>query len=185
MKRILLLVGLVFILASCAPSNVRQVPTSYQLKEGIGVGVVVVSLSQSGGAIPLVDYKLMNYPAKDRLYSLNVYVEEQGIQLDSATQGRLAVFELREGAYHIYDWEAGRYSGNIDEYFTVTANRINYLGNLHMMINASRYIFVTRNKTKRDMAVLFEAYPDFRSYAKEKKLIFSPFKSMGKGTNRK
>jgi hypothetical protein len=79
-------------------------------------------------------------------------------------RGRLAMFELEQGDYEIFDWSEGRLSPT--EFFripfSVQAGRVTYLGRLHLNLNArmTRFEIKSQNQYSDDYAILRKKIPN-------------------------
>ncbi|EJL87532.1 hypothetical protein PMI16_02876 [Herbaspirillum sp. CF444] len=183
-----LLIGLlVLLLAGCAAKSVQR---DYALDEKSGKGIVIVSVShdQRGSralnAIFYVDFKPgIIMPEHMMLKTLGESFP--GIPKASEFKdnyGQVLALELPAGMHQINSWRASRSGGfQISPRdmpppleFEVVAGKIQYLGNLHLILEGGRNIFgipivsdahpEVRDMRQRDIAMIERKYPQFKEH---------------------
>lgn len=188
MQKMRIIIAALFavLLAGCA---VKSVQRDYALDEKSGKGIVIISVShdQRGSralnAIFYVDFKPgLVMPEHMMLKTLGETFP--GVTKGSEfkdSYGQVLALELPAGTHQINSWRAAR-SGGFEItprevppplVFEVAAGKIQYLGNLHLILQGGKNIFgipvvsdahpEVRDMRQRDLAMIERKYPQFKN----------------------
>jgi len=173
-------------LASCSYS-VKNVPASYTLNNKAGLVVVSITISdecaqgKGHGYAYFTEIRAINNTRQEYSIAMQGYGSERDWEkkeIECSTDrgnyyGRLVVIELPGGSYKIPQLEG--ITTNSQSYvdnempvtFTVQANKINYIGNMHYHLTKKEVLYSARDMYKRDMPYFYSKYPKF----KKKKIV--------------
>ena len=183
LKKSLYLLPLLLFLTGCITLTLN-VSKDYSLIGNEDVGLVIVSLTQSGQRIKNHNYlyRGITNKIKGSLPATNIHINNDWEPSKTSPQvayiGRLAVIELPKGEYEFYSWKGNIdigitmwriYSSNEFSFrFKVIPGRAVYIGNLDMYldIEKKRSDIIIRNidikiydMSYRDLILLYDKYP--------------------------
>ena len=160
-------------LSSCA-IQYTDISTNYQLKNGVGV----ILLSQTAsGECGFAYFTGIRETSNKSVYSVGM--QDFGHERDWVKKnnecpskpdsyfGKLVAIELPIGNYEIYQLEGiSKYvkvytKNDISVKFTVEANKINYLGNIHFHVKKKNFIYSVQDLSQRDLPLFLNKYKQF------------------------
>lgn len=160
-------------ISACAMTY-SNVPEDYKLRDN--AGVILLSLTASGecGFAYFVEVRQVDTESS---YSLGM--QDFGHERDwtkfkdecpsepNNYYGKLVAIELPAGTYEIYQIEGvSKYKKigsdtDISVKFTVTPNKVNYLGNFHFHFNKRYFHYNAENLSQRDIPLFLNKYKQF------------------------
>ncbi len=162
-------------LSSCAvPKN--NIPNNYQLSDG--AGVILLSLTASGecGFAYFTEIRAIhdqtNYSIGMQDFGHERDWKKKNDECPSKSDnffGKLVAVEMPAGEYEIYQLEGmGKYrkvyaKKDFSVKFKVKANKVNYLGNVHLHATKKLLFYGAQDLRKRDIALFQEKYKQFNS----------------------
>ena len=175
--RILVLIFTAIFITGCVTLPMK---VSQESLEG-NKGVILASVTKSGGSDVWFYYKKVGDSKVKRMdaVGLSMIGVPDDFPNDKNKQGRVLAFQVEPGEYELTKWTI--YDFHLDYYkyispksikpirFTVRANRVTYLGNLHVDTIEGKNIFgapifiggraTIRNNYSQDIAIFKKKYP--------------------------
>lgn len=174
-KLICLWIGCCLFLLSCA-TPISNIQANYKLNDN--TGVILLSLTASGvcGFTYFTEIREINSKSTYSIGMQDFGYERDWIKKNNECPskpdnyfGKLVAVDLPAGTYEIYQLDGmSRYrkvlaKSDISVKFTVKANKINYLGNIHFHVNKKNFIYGTQDLSQRDIPLFQSKYKQFNT----------------------
>jgi len=176
--RILTLIFAAILITGCVTLPMKVSQESLQSNKG----VILASVTKNGGTDVWFYYKKIGDSKAKRMdaVGLSMIGVADDFPNDKNKQGRVLAFQVDPGEYELIKWTIYDYSLNYYKYispksinpirFTVRANRVTYLGNLHVDTIKGKNIFgapiiiggraTIKNNYSQDIAIFKKKYPN-------------------------
>ena len=163
------------LLVSCV-NPIKNISDNYELNDKSGV--ILLSLTASGECGYSYFTEIRNITNR-KTYSIGM--QDFGSRRDWEKKssncpskqddyfGKLVAIEIPNGNYEIYQLEGITSNSRIHSNsemsvkFTVRANKINYLGNMHYHMKKKRFVYGVKKKIERDIALFRKKYKHFKN----------------------